>query len=101
MLKVIIIFHEGMKANIVSDGMMSEYFDVTNGTKTGCVMAPVLFALFFSVMLKYAFADRERVASSFSFEQLVVSSIISASKPIPTFVRNLFVICCFLVSLLL
>ena len=27
---------------------------VTNGTKQGCVMALVLVALFFSVMLKYA-----------------------------------------------
>ena len=46
-----------MKANVVSDGMTSEPLNVTNGTKQGRVMAPVLFALFFSVMLEYAFAD--------------------------------------------
>ena len=57
MLSVIISFHEGMKASVVSDGMMSDPFDVTNGTKQGCVMAPVLFALFFSLMLKHAFSD--------------------------------------------
>ena len=57
MLNVIISFHEGMKAAVVSDGEFSDSFDVTNGTKQGCVMAPVLFALFFSVMLKYAFGD--------------------------------------------
>ena len=57
MLNVIISFHQGMKANVVSDGMTSEPFNVTNGTKQGCVMGPVLFALFFSVMLEYAFAD--------------------------------------------
>ena len=57
MLNVIISFHQGIKANVVSDGMTSEPFNVTNGTKQGCVMAPVLFALFFSVMLEYAFAD--------------------------------------------
>lgn len=57
MLKVITSFHEGMKASVVSNGDSSEHFNVTNGTKQGCVMAPVLFALFFSVMLKHAFAD--------------------------------------------
>lgn len=57
MLNIIISFHDGMKASVVSNGESSEPFNVTNGTKQGCVMAPVLFALFFSVMLKYAFAD--------------------------------------------
>ena len=47
----------GMRASVVTNGESSDPFDVTNGTKQGCVMAPVLFALFFSVMLKYAFAD--------------------------------------------
>ena len=46
-----------MKAAVVSDGEFSDSFDVTNGTKQDCVMAPVLFARFFSVMLKYAFGD--------------------------------------------
>ena len=59
MLQVIVSFHEGMKANVVSDGDLSDPFDVTNGTKQGCVMAPVLFALYFSVMLKHAFAEAE------------------------------------------
>ena len=57
MLTVIISFHKGMRASVVSNGGSSEQFDVTNGTKQGCVTAPVLFALFFSVMLKHAFAD--------------------------------------------
>ena len=48
-----------MKASVMSNGDSSEPFTVTNGTKQGCVMAPVLFALFFSVMLKYAFADED------------------------------------------
>ena len=57
MLNVIISFHDGMRASVVSNGESSDPFNVTNGTKQGCVMAPVFFALFFSVMLKYAFAD--------------------------------------------
>ena len=59
MLKVIISFYQGMRANVVSDGMTSAPFNVTNGTKQGCVMAPVLFALLFSVMLEYALADKD------------------------------------------
>ena len=57
MLNVIISFHEGMKASVLSDGDFSDPFDVSNGTKQGCVMAPVLFALFFSVMLLHAFSE--------------------------------------------
>ena len=57
MLNVIISFHEGMKASVLSDGVFSDSFDVSNGTKQGCVMAPILFALFFSVMLGHAFGD--------------------------------------------
>lgn len=42
---------------IYSDGNTSNLFGVTKGTKQGCVMVPVWFALFFSVMLKQAFSD--------------------------------------------
>lgn len=59
MLQVIISFHGGIKANVVSNGETSDSFGVTNGTKQGCVMAPVPFALYFSVMLKHAFAETE------------------------------------------
>ena len=57
MLNVIVSFHEGMCASVRSNGQQSDCFSVTNGTKQGCVLAPVLFALFFSVMLEHAFRD--------------------------------------------
>ena len=41
MLHIIISFHEGMKASVSSDGEFSDSFDLTNGIKQGCVMAPV------------------------------------------------------------
>ena len=44
-------FHEGMVARVQDQGQMSEPFSVTNGTKQGCVMAPLLFTLVFSAML--------------------------------------------------
>ena len=57
MLDVIIALHKDMKAFVLSNGDQTEPFNVTNGTKQGCVLAPVLFALFFSVMLEHAFLD--------------------------------------------
>ena len=48
-------FHEGMVARVQDQGQTSEPFSVTNGTKQGCVMAPLLFTLVFSAMLNDAF----------------------------------------------
>ncbi|CAI9734599.1 Hypothetical predicted protein [Octopus vulgaris] len=59
MLNVIIFFHEEMKAAVMSGGEPSASFDVTNGKKQSCVMAPVLFALYFSVMLKKRIDNQE------------------------------------------
>ena len=36
-----------------------EPFSVTNGTKQGCVMAPLLFTLVFSAMFNDAFNDND------------------------------------------
>ncbi|KAK3509681.1 hypothetical protein QTP70_008422 [Hemibagrus guttatus] len=47
--------HTGMKANVRDGGETSETFDVTNGVKQGCVLAPTLFSILLSAMLKEAF----------------------------------------------
>ena len=52
-------FHEGMVARVQDQGQTSEPFSVTNGTKQGCVMAPLLFPLVFSAMLNDAFHDND------------------------------------------
>ena len=44
-------FHDGMQARVQNDGEFSEPFEVRNGIKQGCVMAPTLFSMMFSVML--------------------------------------------------
>ena len=48
-----------MVARVQDQGQTSEPFPVTNGTKQGCVMAPLLFTLVFSAMLNDAFHDND------------------------------------------
>ena len=50
-------FHQGMQAQASYENESSERFDVTNGVKQGCVLAPVLFALYLTAMLEVAFKD--------------------------------------------
>nr|VZI43743.1 unnamed protein product [Spirometra erinaceieuropaei] len=49
--------HDGMMARVTDNGAVSEAFAVTNGVKQGCVLAPTLFSLLFSVMLIDAYRD--------------------------------------------
>ena len=58
MCKIIKSFHNGMLAQVVHNGKLSSLFSVNNGTKQGCVLAPLLFALYFAVMLNHALKNR-------------------------------------------
>ena len=44
-----------MKGTVVFDGSTSVAFSIRNGVKQGCVLAPTLIGIFFTVMLKHAF----------------------------------------------
>ena len=48
-------FHDDMQARVQNDGEFSDPFEVTNGVKQDCVMAPTLFSMMFSAMLMDAF----------------------------------------------
>ena len=48
-------FHGDIKATIQYEGSMSEPFNIKSGVKQGCVLAPTLFGIFFSLLLKHAF----------------------------------------------
>ena len=47
------------RGTVQYDGSMSEAFDIDSGVKQGCVLAPNLFNIFFSVLLKHAFKSTE------------------------------------------
>ena len=52
-------FHDGMMARVLDNGNSSNAFQVTNGVKQGCVLAPTLFSMMFSAMLTDAFRETD------------------------------------------
>jgi len=52
-------FHYGMTASVFCNGMVSDSFIVGNSVKQGCVLAPILFLIFFTMMLFVAFRDND------------------------------------------
>ena len=59
-VNIIKSFHEGMAARVSEEGKLSEPFRVNNGTKQGCVLAPLLFNIFYSAMLLDAFRNNDQ-----------------------------------------
>jgi hypothetical protein len=57
MLSVIQSLHDGMRATVLSEGEPSEWFNIKNGLRQGCVMAPNLFAIFLAAVMAEAFDD--------------------------------------------
>ncbi|PFX12093.1 RNA-directed DNA polymerase from mobile element jockey [Stylophora pistillata] len=53
------LFHDSMTGLVLSGGEASEPFEITNCVKQGCVLAPVLFNLFFACVLSHAVKDIE------------------------------------------
>ena len=57
LFSVIRSFHTDTKATVQFDGSLSEPFTIRSGVKQGCVLAPTLFGIFFSMLLKHAFGS--------------------------------------------
>ncbi|KAI8515959.1 hypothetical protein Bbelb_067720 [Branchiostoma belcheri] len=51
------LFHDNMTAQVLIGGDFSKPFNITTGVKQGCVLAPVLFNLFFTQVLLHAVKD--------------------------------------------
>ena len=70
-------FHDGMKARVQDGVEYSEPFLVTNGVKQGCVLAPTLFSMVFSVML----SDTSVTEISVSASDTILTAASSTSRP--------------------
>lgn len=57
LLRLIISFHEDMQGTVQYDCQMSDPFPIKSGVKQGCVLAPTLFGIFYSLLLSYAFRE--------------------------------------------
>ena len=57
---IIRLFHDGMVGTVLAGGDSSAPFEISNGVKQGCVLAPVLFNLFFTCVLNHALRDLDR-----------------------------------------
>ena len=49
--------HAGMKASVCLKEEPSELFEVGNGAKQSCILAPTLFLIFLSMVLPDSFTD--------------------------------------------
>ena len=56
-LWLIQLLHDGMTGQVLCSSDQSAALTITNGMKQGCVLAPVLFNLFFMCMLAHAVQD--------------------------------------------
>jgi hypothetical protein len=62
MRKAITNMHHGMKARVRVEGKLSDSFEMVHGLRQGCVLAPLLFNIFFAFVVKHA---RESLINKF------------------------------------
>ena len=59
LLSMLTAFHSNTKSTVRCDGAVSNAFIIKSGVKQGCVLAPTLFEIFFSLVLSHAFRTSE------------------------------------------